>query len=200
MIEILVVNKAIFSYLSVYARWSVGGILLLAGLLKSRNTTEFNATVEAFRVVPTKWVKHVSWMIVFIEFTTGASLVLGIGVPITAVVASALFFIFSIAVSINLFRKNILKCNCFGPYFNEKIGLRTVIRTSFLIALCLFVARFYDGYFAIDAWLAGVGINRGINLFEFALLTMGLIFAMIIIFSIRTILLNFKITPREPRP
>lgn len=76
MLEIVPDGEAFIAYLTVYARWSVGGLLLVTGLLKACNMKEFVSTVEAFRVVPRRLAKHVTWIVVLSELTTGTSLLL----------------------------------------------------------------------------------------------------------------------------
>ncbi len=197
MLEIVPDGEAFVAYLTVYARWSVGSLLLMTGLLKLCNMKEFVSTVEAFRVVPRRLAKHVTWIVVLSELTTGTSLLLGAGTRVAAAAASVLFFCFAIAIGINLARKNILNCNCFGPYFSDRISVRSILRNLILIALCMFIFRFYDGYLAVDGWLPGVTSGESHSLAGFALVTASLVLGTFISISTMTIVSNFRLVLRR---
>jgi hypothetical protein len=63
MHEFALDSEVLIAYLTVYSRWSVGGILLVAGFLKLRNIDEVTSTVKAFRIVTSKLVRHAAWMV-----------------------------------------------------------------------------------------------------------------------------------------
>lgn len=186
----------LIQYLTVYSRWSTGGLLIFAGLLKVRDMDQFISTVESFQVVPGSRSRYVSWIVVLLEVATGTALFLGAGARIAAIAASALLFVFSIVISINLVRKNLLNCNCFGPYFSERISVRAILRNITLILPCIFILRFYDGYLALDFWLVGDGAGKNFGSVEFALVTAGLIVVALVIYSVRTIGLNARLVRR----
>lgn len=157
----------------------VGGVLLLAGVAKVRDLGEFVSTVETFRLLPSRFSGAAARLTIGMELGVGTCLLVGVGVEPAAAIAAVLFSIYVLAILINLARHNIFNCNCFGPYFREKIGATAVLRNALLIILCLSILRFYDGFLALDVVLLSKRAATSHALEPFLLLT-----AVVILFGI----------------
>jgi uncharacterized membrane protein YphA (DoxX/SURF4 family) len=186
--------ETLFEYLAVYARWITGGVLLIAGVAKARAMSEFVATIQLFRIVPRQPSKMVARLIVGLEVIVGTCLLAGISVQLAVVVAVVLFSVFVLVILINLVRHNIFDCNCFGPYFKQKIGIRVLIRNLLLITLCIWTLKFYNGYLALESWLPDRMTTQNRSFGPFFLLTAVVIFSWLSVLSIKTILKNFNLT------
>ena len=185
------------SYLAIYARWIVGGVFLLAGVAKARDRDEFASTIELFRLLPRRGSTLAAPLIIGLELILGTSLLIGVGVEWTALAAVMLLGIFALAVLVNLVRRNIVDCGSCGPYFQEKISVKTLGRNSSLMVLGLVVARFDDGYFALESWWSGHPAVPSDSVGSFLLLTAVLVVGGISALTIQTVLKDFKAANRS---
>jgi predicted tellurium resistance membrane protein TerC len=53
-----------------------------------------------------------------------------------------------------------VRCNCFGPYFSQRINARTVMRNLVFLGLCVSTLLFFDGAFALDSM---IGISSTVH-------------------------------------
>ena len=187
----------LISYLTVYARWMIGIILLVAGAVKGRDLGEFDATIQAFRLIPKQWSNAVAHLIVILELIVGVCLLVGVGTHFAIIVAAGLFSSFALAIVINLVRHNFFDCHCFGPYFKQKIGLKAVGRDLVFIFLCLWIWRFYDGYVTLEFWLLERTTRPDYSLALFLLLTGIILFFGITALSLKIVLQNFKLAKSD---
>lgn len=187
MPDILANHSVWFIYCATYARWIVGGLLLVAGSAKARDIDTFVVTIHAFRLVPRPMAKSVAYLIVGVECILGSSLLVGLGVGWTAVAATALFGLFALAIFINLIRRNMFDCHCFGPYFRAQISGMTLLRSVVLLALCFYSWLFYDSYLALDAWFIGSTTLQGRMFAPFFIITAFFIVLGISMLAIRSI-------------
>ena len=91
---------------------------------------------------------------------------------------------FIIAMLINVIRHNIMNCNCFGPYFKEQIGTRSIIRNVLLLLLIPIVVVFYDGFFALEFLLTdrgGLAPSHSVPLFVLLTTVMSLIAILVLV-------------------
>lgn len=154
------VSGSALGYLALYARLVVGATLLFAGVVKARNTSSFVTTIQEFRLLPTRFAKGTAAVIVTAEIVLGWLLLVGLFTQLAAIGGSLVFAIFTIAIGINLARHNIVRCNCFGPYFSQRINARTVMRNLVLLGLCVSTLLFFDGAFALDSM---IGISSTVH-------------------------------------
>lgn len=197
MLEHIPDNDLLASYLAVYARWIVGGMLLVAGVAKARALGEFILTIELFRLLPRQLSKAVAWLVIGLELVIAIALLVGIGTPFAAAAAALLFSVFTAAIVVNLARHNLVACNCFGPSFKEQISFKTVIRNLLFITFCLFIVKFYDRYFALEAWWSGSSTAQDHFSGLFFLLTGIIIVTGISALSVRAIIKSLKLVKSE---
>lgn len=183
-------SEVVFTFLAVYLRWIIGGTLVLAGGMKSRRTEDFVETVEALGVVPPVLARSAALAIILAELVVGTSLIVGIRVRSAAFASLALFLIFTVVVGVNLLRRNIVNCGCFGPYFGDRISHRTIVRNLLLAALSGMVLRFDSGYLTLEQWFTGYSTSVTPPFETFVMVTA---FVLIVIFALTlsaTLLVN----------
>jgi len=184
------------SYLAAYARWIIGIALLVAGVAKGGDLDEFEATIQAFRLIPRQWSNIAAYFIVILELILGMCLLVGVGTHVAIIIAVGLFSTFTLAIVVNLIRHNIFDCHCFGPYFRQKISLKVVGRNLVFIFLCLWAWRFYDGYFALEGLLDGT-TRPDHSLPLFLLLTGTILFLGLTALSLKIVSQNFKLAKND---
>jgi uncharacterized membrane protein YphA (DoxX/SURF4 family) len=183
----------VLSYLVVHARWIVGAVLLLAGLSKISHLSKFIETIKLTGLIPIRLQREIAYTIVVLECVLGVCLLLGAKVTLTAALASGLFSSFTFVVFINLKRNNIFDCNCFGPYFQEKITMRTVMRNLTLLLLSLIILQFYDGYLAIETLTRNSPVVESQSLIPFLLFTVAVSVMLTIVITINMLSRNARI-------
>jgi uncharacterized membrane protein YphA (DoxX/SURF4 family) len=96
------------------ARLVVGGVWLVAGLLKVSDGAASVRAVRAFRLLPEPLVPTVGHALPALEIVVGLALVLGALTRGTAVVSSLLQVAFIIGIASAWARGLEIKCGCFG--------------------------------------------------------------------------------------
>lgn len=147
-------SETFVTYFVTYLRWFLAGVFLFAGIAKARNLPEFATTIQLFRLVPRQLSNGLAHTIAIMEIAVGACLLAGVWTQWAARLAAVLLIIFIVITLLSVIRHNILNCNCFGPYFKERIGLKLIVRNVLLLMLTLIVLVFYDGFFALEFLLA----------------------------------------------
>lgn len=124
-------------YLFISARVIVGILLLVSGLGKLANRTEFVRILGAYRLLPRSVLPHFGFALPLAELITGIMMLLDVFRPIPAYAASGLFLIFIFAITINLLRgSGDTPCGCFAGRL-EKISWTLVVRNLMLTSLAL---------------------------------------------------------------
>jgi uncharacterized membrane protein YphA (DoxX/SURF4 family) len=195
--EVMTDYYLLVSYLAVYARWILGIVLMVAGVAKGRDLDGFDATIQAFRLIPRQSSNIAAHFIVILELILGVCLLVGVGTRFAIIVAAGLFGSFMLAIVVNLIRHNILDCHCFGPYFRQKISLRAVGRNLVFILLCLWAWRFYDGYLTLEGWLLDGATRPDHSLPLFLLLTGMMLFSGLTALSLKIVSENFKLAKSD---
>jgi len=147
------------------ARLFVGALLLVSGIGKLANRSEFLQIVKAYRLVPNRVLIPFSYGLPAIEFVTGVMILLGFFTPVAAYVACGLFLLFIFAMAINLLRgANETPCGCFAGRL-EKISWLMVLRNLTLCSLALLsVGKAFTVAVAMVAVFVLVKVVRSLNL------------------------------------
>jgi len=113
------ISSGVLGYVALYTRLIVGTILFVAGLAKAKAIPDFAVTIQEFRLLPIRFTKGAASLIVTAELLIGWMLLMGLFTQLAAIGGALLFAVFAIAIGVNLARHNIVRCNCFGPYFGR---------------------------------------------------------------------------------
>jgi len=138
------------------ARILIGGLLLVAGVLKAHDGPAANAAaVAAYRILPPMLVAPLGVALPFFEIFLGAYLVGGLFTRIAAYVATAQFLLFAGAVASLVVRQIPANCGCFGSGVNTPPSWGHVAVDVALALVAFGIARFAPGALAVDRWFAG---------------------------------------------
>lgn len=142
-------ESAVVPYLGTSVRWIVGVALLTAGLGKLRSLDSLSQIVTAYRILPSVMIRPAAWFLPPCEISLGLLLTLGIEIEPAAALGALVFAVFSIVMTWNLFRGNRVPCGCFGAASEERIGARTLIRSTALLLLSVVAALTASPYLAL---------------------------------------------------
>jgi uncharacterized membrane protein YphA (DoxX/SURF4 family) len=96
------------------ARLVVGGVWIVAGLLKLPDPAGSVRAVRAYQLLPEAVVPTVGHLLPVVEVAVGSLLVLGLLTRVAAVVSSLLFVAFIIGIAAAWGRGLEIDCGCFG--------------------------------------------------------------------------------------
>jgi uncharacterized membrane protein YphA (DoxX/SURF4 family) len=101
-------------WISTVARVVVGGVLLLAGVLKAADPQASVAAVRAYELLPAGLATIVGWGLPFAEIALGLLLLVGLATRLVAAAAAVLLLVFVAAVASAAVRGLSIDCGCFG--------------------------------------------------------------------------------------
>ncbi|MCI0632658.1 MAG: hypothetical protein L0206_01890 [Actinobacteria bacterium] len=125
-------------YLGLFSRFCLATSFILAGLSKATKREEFDRAVRGFKLVPRRYVRHVTVWLPQLELATGLLMALGIVTIVAAGLAGVALLVFTAGVAIALARGRSIDCGCFGQ-FRKPITWLTVARNTVLLAMALVV-------------------------------------------------------------
>ena len=100
--------------LSLAFRAILGSLFLYAGIAKIVDPMGFALSIYNYKLLPDGLINVAAILLPWLEVMVGGSLLLGIGTAGGALLAAALFSIFSGALTINLIRGLDIACGCFS--------------------------------------------------------------------------------------
>ena len=92
----------------------LGGVFLVAGVLKAIDPQSSVAAVRAYQLLPNSFATIVGWGLPFAEIALGLLLLAGIATRAVAAAAAMLLLIFMAAVVSAAVRGLSIDCGCFG--------------------------------------------------------------------------------------
>lgn len=92
----------------------LGGVFLVAGVLKAIDPQSSVAAVRAYQLLPTSLATFVGWGLPFAEIALGLLLLAGIATRAVAAAAAVLLVVFIAAVVSVAARGLSIDCGCFG--------------------------------------------------------------------------------------
>ena len=96
------------------ARLVLGGVFVVAGLLKIPDPAAAVRAVRAYRLLPASLVAPVAFGLPVIEVAVGLALLLGVFVRTAAIAAAVLLVVFLVGVGSAWARGLQIDCGCFG--------------------------------------------------------------------------------------
>ncbi len=131
----------------------LGGVFLLAGLLKAGHPAALAVTITAFRLLPAFVVVPLAVFLPFFEIGLGVYLVLGLFTRAVASLVCLQLVVFAGAIASVVARGIVTSCGCFGPADSAPASWWDVGRDLALACLSLAIVRFAPGRWALDARL-----------------------------------------------
>lgn len=101
-------------WIGLLARLGLGGVLLVAGVLKVPHPEASVTAVRAYQLLPTGVADAVGHALPIIEVIVGATLVLGVFTRWSAVIGGLLMVAFIIGIASVWSRGILIDCGCFG--------------------------------------------------------------------------------------
>lgn len=101
------------SWLDTGCRWTLGGVFIVAGVLKASDPVVFATLIEAYGLVPGLLLMPVALALIALEIAAGAGLLLGVRGSLEAVTGMLVLFILVLAWGMHLGLD--VDCGCFGP-------------------------------------------------------------------------------------
>lgn len=128
----------------------LGGVLLVAGVLKIGHPAALAASLAGFRLLPPAIVGPVALALPYIELVLGAYLIAGLFTRVVAVVAALQFLCYGAAIASAVLRHIAANCGCFGPADKAVADWPHVAFDLTLAAACGFVVYGAPGALAVD--------------------------------------------------
>lgn len=132
------------------ARLAIGGVLLVAGVLKAGHADTFAPTIAAFRLLPANLVAPLAVGLPFFEIGLGAYLIIGLYTRVAALIALVEFVVFSAAIASVVVRGLPVACGCFGQGDTAPASWLDVVRDLALAVVAALVAWRAPGMLSID--------------------------------------------------
>lgn len=142
------------SWLSLIARFILGGVLIAAGALKAGNPAHAAMAVRAYQILPVTLANVLGYALPWVEMGAGLALVIGVAVKAAAILGGGLMLVFIIAIAQAWARGLSIDCGCFGGGGAVAPGhtayLQEILRDTGLTALAVYLFRFPHGKFGLD--------------------------------------------------
>jgi len=142
------------SWLTLLTRVLLGGVLILAGVLKAKAPYEAAAAVRAYQVLPNSLASLLGYALPWLEIGTGLLLVLGVAVKKSAWFGGALMVLFIVAISQAWARGLSIDCGCFGNGGAVAPGLtkylQEILRDLGLTLCAIYLIKFPQGKLGLD--------------------------------------------------
>lgn len=142
------------SYATFTFRLIVGGVLVVAGLLKAGNTAEARMAVQAYKILPNTLAANIGYALPWVELGIGTLLILGTFTKYSGLFAALLMGIFILGISQAWARGLSIDCGCFGGGGNIEAGktkyLQEIARDAGLLAMGIYLFRNPRGILGLD--------------------------------------------------
>lgn len=142
--------------LNVVARVSVGGIFLVAGVIKLFEPIEdFIAIGRSWNIVPDPLLTWYMTALPWVEVVFGLAILVGVFTRVSAVITSLTLLSFLIGIVVNMMRGRTLgECGCFGGAFEFGDSFeQLLVRDLVLMAFSLVLVFSRQTWLTIDRWL-----------------------------------------------
>jgi uncharacterized membrane protein YphA (DoxX/SURF4 family) len=107
-------RSAVTPWLATAARLLLGGVFLVAGLLKIPDPAAAVRAVRAYRLLPEALVAPVAFGLPVVEVFVGLALIVGVFVRTAAIASAVLLVVYLVGVGSAWARGLAIDCGCFG--------------------------------------------------------------------------------------
>lgn len=141
-------------WISLVARLTLGGVLLLAGYLKFDELDKSQMAVRAYEMLPVSLANFIGIVLPFAEIFIGLLLIVGAGIRVMGILSALLMLVFVIGISQAWARGLSIDCGCFGGGGQVEPGeanyLSPLLRDAGLAALGIYLFLKPRSKFALD--------------------------------------------------
>ena len=138
-------SNAASSFCSNMLRALIGGIWIVSGLLHLQNIPAHFVAIANYRILPIEGSQILAFVLPGLHVIVGVALLLNEFRLPCFIVSAGLAGIYLVAQLSVLLRGLRIDCGCFGTIGESTIGFSTVLRTSFLLSICVWLAWFEAG-------------------------------------------------------
>lgn len=146
-------------------RLVLGGVLLVAGLLKYQHLDKSQMAVRAYELLPIELANFLGIVLPYLEIAVGILLIIGAAVRVSAVISGLLMFAFSIGIAQAWARGLSIDCGCFGGGGQVAPGtanyLPELVRDAGLALMAFYLFRFPQSKFGLDRHTSDGDQNNG---------------------------------------
>ena len=154
-------------WLATAARLVLGGVFVVAGILKLPDPAAAVRAVRAYRLLPESLVAPVAYGLPMLEIVVGLALLAGIFVRTAAIASAVLLVVFLAAVGSAWARGLQIDCGCFGHGGAVAAGDTAypaeIARDVGLLIVALGLAWWPRSRFALGAVLAGPATEKELS-------------------------------------
>jgi uncharacterized membrane protein YphA (DoxX/SURF4 family) len=101
-------------WLELACRWLLGILFVAASFHKMIQPAQFAKIIYGYQLVPDIAINLIAILLPFLEFFSGAALILGIYPRSAVLIINAMLLSFIVAISINLLKGHVFDCGCFS--------------------------------------------------------------------------------------
>ena len=146
-------------------RLILGGVLLVAGLLKYQHLDKSQMAVRAYELLPISLANFLGIILPFLEIAIGILLIIGAAVRVSAVISGLLMLAFSIGIAQAWARGLSIDCGCFGGGGQVEPGtanyLPELVRDAGLALMAIYLFRYPQSKFGLDRHTSDGDQNNG---------------------------------------
>jgi peptidoglycan/LPS O-acetylase OafA/YrhL len=124
----------------IWARFTMAGILLVAGCGKLLDLDGFVQAVINYQVLPRRTARKFARIVPWLELVSAVLLLSEPGKTMGALMSGGLVLSFSIAIVYNLLRGRNVPCGCMGRLFRDHTSWPLLLRNVLLIGLSAVIA------------------------------------------------------------
>ncbi|XKK36766.1 hypothetical protein HFP66_30340 [Bacillus sp. A17A.1] len=128
--------------LILYSQFIIGIVLFTTALDKLKNYNDHILIIKSYNILPSRLAKPFFILDFIVQILISISFVFSIKVSIFSFAAIFLMALYTMAIIINLLRKNDINCGCGGLVGNHSISWKLVVRNMMLILLLLIISIF----------------------------------------------------------
>lgn len=123
----------------------IAGLWIASGLLHLQNVSGHFVAIANYRILPIYVGKSLAFVLPCLHVVVGVALLLNKFNLLCYFVSAVLAGIYLAAQLSVLFRGMRIDCGCFGTIASSTIGVETIVRTSVLFLICVWLAWFEAG-------------------------------------------------------
>ncbi len=125
---------------SLILRLVVGGVFVVAGMLKVLQPATFAADIGNYRLLPHEAINLLAITLPWIEVGAGVLLALGVWKRASAAVITVMLIVFLVAIGQALARGLDVRCGCFGTVEARRVSVLALGEDVALLAMAAWVA------------------------------------------------------------
>jgi uncharacterized membrane protein YphA (DoxX/SURF4 family) len=146
-------------------RLVLGGVLLVAGLLKYQHLDKSQMAVRAYELLPIALANFLGIVLPYLEIAVGILLIIGAAVRVSAIISGILMVAFSIGIAQAWARGLSIDCGCFGGGGQVAPGtanyLPELVRDTGLALMALYLFQYPQSKFGLDRHTSDGENNNG---------------------------------------